>query len=190
MLVLVILQLLIGAAALLLGRQLFWFFVGAVGFLIGLSFAPVWFGQLPTWALWIVGVGLGVVFAVLAVFIQKPMASLAGFFAGGFLILGLFQLFAGNALASNQLGWLNWVVFVIAGIIGAVLVFIAFDWALIIISVLFGTHLIMKAIDPVSNAPFLIATILYCLIALTGFWVQSKQLAQTTSTSTSRLAGT
>lgn len=183
MLVSVILQLLIGAAALLLGRQLFWIFVGAVGFLVGVAFAPIWFSELPSWLLLIIELGLGVVFAALAIFVQKPMASLSGFFAVGLLVLGLFQLFAGTTLASDQFGWLNWVVFFIGGIIGAVLIFMAFDWALIIISSLFGTNIIMRAIDPVSNVPSLIATILFSLIALTGILVQKQQLARGMSSS-------
>src|SRR5690348_12988135 len=60
----------VGLLLLFLGRKLFWLFVGAVGFLVGVEVAATLFPHQPDWSL-IVGLILGLIGAVIAIFVQK-----------------------------------------------------------------------------------------------------------------------
>lgn len=175
----VIVQLLVGMAALLLGRQIFWVFVGAVGFFVGLFVAPIWFSQLPEWATLLASLAVGVVLAMLAILIQKPMASIAGFFAMGSFVLGIVTLITGRPAFGAQADWLIWVVFIVGGLIGAIIVFVAFDWALIMFSSLVGANIIIDALREASALPAMIATLFFIIMVAVGIWAQSRMLPRT-----------
>lgn len=55
-----------GGALLFLGRKLYWFFVGAVGFVVGLSLATQWLQGGSEIVILLVGIVIGVVGALLA----------------------------------------------------------------------------------------------------------------------------
>ncbi|NJP05211.1 MAG: hypothetical protein HC837_06070 [Chloroflexaceae bacterium] len=78
-----LLQILVGVALLLLGRRLYWLFIGGVGFLFGLVIASLLFGGLEESVLLIISLVIGLLFGLAAVFIQKPMAMIAGFLRPG-----------------------------------------------------------------------------------------------------------
>ncbi len=73
--------LLVGLAVLLLGRRLFWLFVGAAGFAVGLHVAPMVLNG-PEWLMVVAALVLGILGAVLAIFFQWLAIGLAGFAAG------------------------------------------------------------------------------------------------------------
>ena len=75
----------LGLIVLLLGRNIFWLTVAIVGFLVGMEFAGMLLVDQPTWVLLAVGLGAGLVGAVLAVLVQRVAFGLAGFFAGAYL---------------------------------------------------------------------------------------------------------
>ena len=87
----------------------------------------------------VIAVIAGVLGAVLAVFVQKMAIGLAGFLAGAFLASGLATMF--HVTVSL---W-GWVAFLLGGVLGAVLLGAAFDWALIGLSSLAGAMLIANA---------------------------------------------
>jgi hypothetical protein len=128
---------LVGAALLFFGRKIFWFFVGAVGFVVGGSFATRFFDASPEWALILIALGVGLVGALLAFVIQKFVVVLAGFAAGGFLLMNI----------TESIGWQSehfpWIVFVVGGIIGAILISKLFEWAVIVLSSILGAYLIV-----------------------------------------------
>ncbi len=62
----------------------------------------------------------------------------AGFAAGGYIGLSLFDQFAG---LPAQMVWLP---YIIGGIFGAIILFFVFDWALIFLSTLTGATLIVQ----------------------------------------------
>jgi hypothetical protein len=132
-------QILVGAVLLILGRKLFWVFVGAAGFLVGLNFAEGMLAGRPSWMVLTVALALAILGAVLAIFLQKVMVAIAGFLIGGYLMLELLRA----ASISTPHSW-AWAAYVMGGIIGAVLVLILFDWALIILSSLAGAVLITQ----------------------------------------------
>ena len=60
-----IISVLVGAAVLLFGRKLFWLFVAALGFAVGLEIAAYFMKEPPTWLTLAVALGCGVVGALL-----------------------------------------------------------------------------------------------------------------------------
>ena len=64
------------------------------------------------------------------------------------------------------------IVFVVGGILGAILILVVFDWALIVVSSLIGAHLIQSAIVlPPSGS-----TIVFLGLAVIGMLVQAASL--------------
>ncbi len=63
-------------------------------------------------------------------------------------------------------------IFVIGGLIGAVLLLVVFDWALIVVSSLIGAHLIQSAIVLPSSG----STIVFIGLAVIGTLVQAASL--------------
>lgn len=139
----------VGALLLLMGRQLFWLFVGAAGFMAGVTLAGSLFPDNSV-AVLVAGLVLGLVSALLAVTVQRVAVLAAGFFAGGYLFTQLTAIFLASPNTTN------WLVFVIGGILGAVLLTLLFDWALVILSSLTGAVLIGQAIAQESAITLLI----------------------------------
>ena len=68
----------VGLAVLLLGRRLFWLFVGAVGFAVGLHAARAVFSEGPEWLVVVGALVLGVGGAILAIAFQWLAVGLGG----------------------------------------------------------------------------------------------------------------
>ena len=151
-----VITVLIGVLMLVFGRKLFWLFVGCLGFAVGFNYAPyVWQIQ-SNFFLLILATITGVVGAVLALFFQKLAIGLAGFAGGGYIALNLMNLFG---IRIEQAVWLP---YLIGGIIGALLLFFIFDWALILVSSLAGATLIIQA---AKLSPGLEIAVYFALIA-------------------------
>ena len=158
-----IINLLLGAVLLVAGRKLFWLFVGVIGFVTGLQLAArFWNG--PEWTAIVIGIVVGIIFALLAVFIEALAIGAAGFLAGGF-ILTTFT----NALGLNN-GFGFWIVYAIGGIIGLVLILLLFDWALIILSALAGASLIVQSFSAGA------AGWIFILLFIAGILIQAFTL--------------
>src|SRR5215831_16322889 len=89
--------LLVGAAILLLGRNLFWLFVAAIGFVLGAEIAPRIIHQPAPLVTLVIAVGLGFLGALVAVLLQKFAIAASGFLAGGWFAIGIYEFFAGHA---------------------------------------------------------------------------------------------
>jgi hypothetical protein len=153
----------IGAVILLFGRKLFWLCVAAVGFAVGVEMAPV-LAQQPSPLLALTfALVLGFIGALLALFLQKVAIGLAGFLAGGKLATAIAATFFVQH-ASYSI-----ITFLIGGIIGAVLLLVLFDWALIVLSSVVGAYLIESAVVLPSTG----AAILFAALAVVGVIVQS-----------------
>ena len=170
-----IIQLVTGAIQLLLGRKIFWLMVGIMGFLIGL-FLTVYVLDWPVWLKLLVGLGVGVIFSVLAVIIQKPMAAIFGFLAFGLATATVARLW-GVAKESN----LFWIIFVIGGLVGVILVFALFDWALIIGTSLSGAGSILTALETILRLQLngLVPLALFLILLLIGITYQAKYMKPT-----------
>jgi len=158
-----IVRLLVGGVLLILGRKLFWLFVAAVGFAAGWAVATDLLNVQPEWLALVLALAVGVVGALVAQFVQRVAIGLAGFLAGAFLALSLVRLL------DLQAAWWGWLAFLVGGILGAVLLGAAFDWALIGLSSLAGAMLVAGALDLSSTGHLLVLIGLF----LVGVIVQS-----------------
>ena len=156
----------VGTAILLFGRKLFWLFVAALGFAIGVEIATYFMRDPPVWMTLVIALGLGILGAVLAIMLQKLAIAVAGFIAGGRLASVLLAAFFVDY--SHYRG----ITFVIGGILGALLLLALFDWVLILLSSVEGAHLIGNGIV----LPQAGATILFCALVLIGVIVQGAML--------------
>lgn len=129
---------LLGGALLVVGRKIYWLFVGVAGFAAGILLSSRFFHG-SEWMTILVGLGFGVVFALLAVFIQGLAIGIAGFLGGGYILLALASMFGLDK------GALVWIIYIVGGIIGVTLIGVLFDWAIITISSLVGASMIVEA---------------------------------------------
>jgi Domain of unknown function (DUF4203) len=157
---------LIGVVILFFGRKLFWLCVAAVGFAAGVEIAPHLVHEPSPLLSLTVALVLGIIGAVLALLLQKVAIAVLGFLAGGKLagaIAGAF--FVHYAQYST-------IIFVLGGLIGAILLLVLFDWALIAVSSLIGAHLIQSTfVLPPSGS-----TIVFIGLAIIGIVVQASSL--------------
>jgi hypothetical protein len=159
-------SLVLGAILLLLGRKLFWIFVGAVGFLVGFNLASQYLSDQSIWVILLVAIVAGIIGSVLAVILQRVATLVAGFLVGGYLTVQLLQMLEVDLALAEGVAWLP---YVLGGIVGAVLLFALFDWALIFLSSLVGATLITPVINPEPE----METIVFIIVLLVGIVVQA-----------------
>src|SRR5881275_1864957 len=131
---------LIGAVILFFGRKLLWLCVAAIGFAAGVELAPHLVQDPSALLSLTIALLLGIIGALLALFLQKIAIAVLGFLAGGKLAVAIAGAFF---VQSAQYYGLT---FIIGGVVGALLLLILFDWALIFLSSAVGAHLIQSAI--------------------------------------------
>jgi hypothetical protein len=161
----IVLQFAAGALLLGIGKKLYWFVVGLCGALVGLVISELVFHPTDFWERALVAIGFGVVFAILALVLQRVMVSIAGFISGGFILVSL-----AKTLQLPYVEW-SWIVFILGGIVGILLVRVLFDLALILISCFAGATLILRALQ-LEGAQ---GTILLLALVLIGIIIQSAQ---------------
>ncbi|HEV2054529.1 MAG TPA: hypothetical protein VGV06_05055 [Methylomirabilota bacterium] len=138
---------LVGLVLLGYGRRLYWAFVAGVGFLTGLALGSRLLPGQPEWMILTVALVL----------------ALAG---GGIGLLLLRQQgITGDVPA--------WVVYLVAGIVGLVLVRTLFEWALIVLSSLAGAGLIGAGVEGRIVLSQGLACLLVIAVALIGIAVQA-----------------
>ena len=170
-----LINLILGGALLITGRKLFWLFVGAIGFIVGMQLTALfWHG--PQGLAIIIGLVIGLIFAGLAIFLQTVAIGIAGFLAGGYtlsLLAGIFGI---------QAARLSWIMYIAGGIIGLLLVIYLFDWAIITLSSLAGASLVVQALLPGRAAGGLIFLILFIAgVLIQGFTLRAEKSRGTTS---------
>lgn len=136
-----IIQIFLGAIALTMSRQLYWLFVGAVGFVLGFFLTTQFLPAQSEGMILVYSLAAGFVFMLAAFALQKIAVELAGFIAGGYMTFILL----------DYLNWghpeFAWLAFLLGGLIGFGLMIAAFDWTLIILSSIFGAMLIVQPIQ-------------------------------------------
>ncbi|MBA3833700.1 MAG: DUF4203 domain-containing protein [Chthoniobacterales bacterium] len=163
-----VISLLLGAVLLLFGRRLFWLFVAAVGFAIGLEVVPYIVQHPPPWLALTAGIALGLLGAVLALLVQKIAIAVAGFLVGGHIATALMAAFVATHAQYSGL------TFIIGGIIGALLLLALFGWAIILFSSIAGAELIVSSLHiPASGS-----TILFIALTIVGVVVQAALLGR------------
>jgi len=167
-----IISVIVGVAILFFGRKLFWLFVAALGFAVGLEIAAYFMKEPPQWVMLLVALGCGVLGALLAILVQKIAIAVAGFIAGGRIAWALAAAFYVDHMHYRG------ITFVIGGIIGALLLLALFDWVLILLSSIEGAHLIASGITLPEKG----AMILFIALAVIGVLVQGSMLRRSRRT--------
>ena len=167
-----IFSVLIGVVVLFFGRKLFWLCVAAIGFAAGVELAPRLVQEPSVLLSLTIALLLGIIGALLALFLQKIAIAVLGFLAGGKLAGAIAAAFFVHYTQHST------IIFVIGGIIGAILLLVLFDWALIVVSAFIGAHLIQSAITlPQSGL-----TIVFIGLAVIGILVQAASLRRSGAT--------
>jgi hypothetical protein len=157
------LRILMGAVVLVLGRKLYWLFVGAVGFVLGFALATRFLSGGSQWVILAIALAVGLLGALLAVFLQQAAIAVAGLIGGGYVGFILAGMVGWDA------GWLMWVPIIVGAILGVVLVVALFEWALIILSALTGAGLIVEAAQFRPS----IAGLLFVALLVVGIGIQA-----------------
>jgi Domain of unknown function (DUF4203) len=154
---------LVGVVILFFGRKLFWLCVAAVGFAVGVEIAPLLVNEPSSLLALLIALLCGVLGALLALFLQKVAIAVLGFLAGGKLAAAVAAAFFVHYAQYST------IIFVAGGVIGAMLLLAAFDWALIVVSSFIGAYLIQSAIvlPPTGS------TLVFIGLAIVGIFVQA-----------------
>jgi MFS family permease len=162
-----ILQILFGVLLLLMGRRLFWLFVGLMGFIVAAQIAADFLAPEPPWLVLVVALAVGFLGAMIAVLLPTLAAAIGGFMAGTYLV---YVLLATLQLQPDPL--LAWILAAVGGVIGAILAAALLDWALIILSSLAGATAIVQAIALQPT----VETIVFVVLVVLGVIVQAALL--------------
>jgi hypothetical protein len=166
-----LINILVGLAILLFGRQLFWIFVGGVGFTLGLRLAERLLGAAPQWQVLVIGLAAGVLGAFCAVIFERVAVTVAGFLAGGAIAIRIVSIITPHA---DPLVWIA--LSLAGGVVGALVVATLFDWALVILSSAVGAALVT---DSIARAPTN-ATIMFVVLLAFGIAAQARRLERGT----------
>jgi hypothetical protein len=151
-----------GVLLLITGRKLYWLFVAIVGFIVGLTLSMTYLELDPIWVYWLIAIGCGVLSGFLAIALQRLMVGAAGFITGGYALVFILDLIG------IELGDIRWLFYLVGGVIGAVLVLVVFEYALIVLSSVAGAMLISRSF----NFPPGLATAAFLALVLLGFLMQ------------------
>jgi len=165
-------RLLVGLLLLVFGRRLYWLFVAGVGFLAGLELAPRLLPDHSETMIVIVALAVALVGALVAVVATRVAIGIVGFVAGG----GVTALLLQNLAIDDGVVVLS--AYLIAGIVGAVLLLVLFDWALILLSSLAGASLIVVSVERLLEVPPLIGFVLILVLAAIGALIQSRLIGR------------
>ena len=161
-----ILRVVLGSVVLLAGRNIFWLFIAALGFLLGIDVASTWQAGQSTTVVLATGLWAGFIGAVLAVIFERVGFALAGFYAAAFLVLA----YAGKL----GVGSVNPVILLMVGLVGAVVAGLLTDWAIILLSAVAGAAAILSVfpLQPVVDGVALL------VLAAIGVVVQGTTLTR------------
>jgi len=156
----------IGGILLFLGRELNFLFAAAMAGLIGFRLTPLLPPQWPGWADGAFILTLAIIAAVLVLINERAGYFLSGFLAGGYLLV---EYYAPNLLT------VPWLPFVIGGVIGALILGLLTEWALILVSAGIGAAYVLNLIQLDPTAEILVGAGLFIVGALTQVIIMQSQ---------------
>ena len=157
-------RLIAGVCVLFLGRRLFWLFVGAVGFVLGMDVAALLLHGMPHAEVLLIALLGGLVGAVLALALEELMVGIAGFVAGAYIAAQILM-----ALIPYP-GRNIWLAMLAGGLVGMLLLVALFDWALIVLSSVIGAGFIIQTLPDTGGLIYIV----YLALAITGMTVQAR----------------
>jgi hypothetical protein len=161
-----VVSLLVGGALLLLGRRLYWLFVAGVGFAVALNLVPRVVQTESVVPVLAIALAAGLVGAALAVLLQRAAIGMAGFLAGGYVVLALLEVLGAQA------SFVSWVLAFAGGAAGVFLTQMLFGWALILLSSLAGPAMIAQTL----NVGRPVAVVVFLILLVAGAAVQGSAM--------------
>lgn len=155
----------VGVGVLFFGRKLYWLAVGGLGFVIGLYLAGRYMTEAPFWMEVAVALAAGIVGAFLTVLAQKAAIAVAGLVLGAVIVYTLCQPFAVDL--ATGIWWLTF----LGAVLGLCFATFLFEAAVIVVSSIVGTMLILGSFD----LPDLYKTWGFLALVCVGVMVQSRQ---------------
>jgi hypothetical protein len=154
----------VGVLLLLLGRRLYWLFVGGIGFIAGLSLATGLTHREPDATALLIGLAAGLLGVFLALVLQRLAVVIAGFLAGAWLGVEFVRA-VGSAPAGTP-----WLPALVGGVVGAVLAAALFDAVLVVLSSLVGAVLLSELL----GGGLVTRALVFLLLAIFGIAVQTR----------------
>jgi MFS family permease len=161
-----------GLVALFFGRKLFWVFIGAAGFILGLNVAPTILEWLPASLEplnWLFMLAIALAVGGLAIVLQRLASVLAGS-----LLIGLLAYMVAGSYEWGQT--LQWVAAIGFGIAGAMLLYFLFDWTLIIVTALIGSVVSLLGVSSFAQMPEAVHLWAFIILAVMGMWYQVRDM--------------
>jgi hypothetical protein len=156
-----LITILLGFILLVGGNQLYWLFVGAAGFFLGIAITE-WIGfNQSLWQQLTFALAAGLAATFLSYYQRKIFVYLAGFLAGGYFITSMPAVLGWNEILSG------WQAFVLAGALTTLGLILIYDLALIVISSLCGAAMIAQNLTfgSISSQAMFVVLILFGVIA-------------------------
>ena len=130
---------------LFLGRKLFWLCVGGLGLAAGFDVASRLLHVQPYWLSLVIALLMGLAGVVIAMEMERFALSAVGFVGGGLCAVGILRVL------ELEGGPTTWIAFGIGAVLGILLIALLFDWAIILLSALYGAFLI-GSFSPLGTA--------------------------------------
>lgn len=146
-----------GVIILILGRELSFLFSAAMAAFLGYRLTPFLPSAWPSWSENAFVLGLAIIAAILT-----SLDKRAGYYVSGFLIGGYVfnELYAPNSLSVPVLP------FLVGSVLGAVLIGLFTEWAMILVSTLIGTYIIYGILPLFGTAKTLASAGIFIVGAL------------------------
>ena len=156
----------IGGIILFMGRELNFLFAGGMAALIGFRLTPKLPPAWPGWSDYAFIVGLAVVAAAAVIANERAGYFISGFLAGGFVLV---EYYEPGALT------LPLVPFIVGGVIGALIIGVFTEWALIVVTSLIGAIYATTLFRLTPTAEILVAGGLFVIGALAQVLIMRSQ---------------
>jgi uncharacterized membrane protein YoaK (UPF0700 family) len=148
----------IGGILLFLGRELNFLFAAAMAALIGYRLTPILPPQWPWWSDYVFMLALAVIAAAIAIINERVGYFLSGFLAGSYFLVEYYQ---------PGLLTLPFLPFLVGGVIGSLIMGIFTEWALMLVTCLFGAYYVTNLFTLSPIAQILVGSGLFIIGALT-----------------------
>jgi len=146
-----------GIMILFLGRELSFLFSAAMAAFLGYRLTPLLPSAWPAWSDTAFVIALAVAGAILTLIDKGAGYYVCGFLIGGFIFS---EIYAPNSLIIPILP------FIVGSVLGAVIIGLFTDWAMIIVSTFIGTYIIYGTLPMVGTARTLASAGIFIIGAL------------------------
>jgi hypothetical protein len=156
----------IAGILLFLGRELNFLFAAAMAALIGFRLTPLLPAQWPWWGDYVFIIALALIAAGITIARERIGYFLSGFLVGSYVLV---EYYAPGVLTLPLLP------FLVGGVIGSLIIGIFTEWALMVVSCLFGAYYVTTLFTLSPTAEILVASGLFVIGALTQVIIMQMQ---------------